>query len=92
VAAAALGRGAWHGVKGSSAKGRGRRKLERDVWASTASRRWPPGRPRAAAALNSGGVKQRSRQEEGEGGLICNFRKFQGSVCKTKITFNLALK
>jgi len=69
-------------------KGRGRwRRVGRDAWAASASRRWPPGRPRAAAALNSGGVKQRSRQEKGEGGLICNFRKFQGSVCKHKDNF-----
>ena len=53
-----MGRGVWHGVKGSSARGRGRRKLGRDAWVSTASRSWPPGRPRAAAALNSSGDKE----------------------------------
>ena len=56
------------------------------------SRRWPWRRPRAAAVLNSGGVKQRSRQEEGEGGVICNFRKFQGPNCKSSITFKPRLK
>ena len=30
----------------------------RDAWAASASRRWPPGWPRAAAALNSGGDKE----------------------------------
>ena len=40
-------------------KGRGRwRRVGRDAWAASASRRWPPGRPRAAAALNSGGDKE----------------------------------
>ena len=31
-------------------------------WASTASRRWPPGQPRAAAALNSGGDRTTEEQ------------------------------
>ena len=30
----------------------------RDAWAASASRRWPPGRPRAAVVLNSGGEKE----------------------------------
>ena len=66
----------------------------RDAWAASASRRWPPGWPRAAAALNSGG--DRESREAGRRwkttGLLCNFRKFQGSYCKTKITSKLGLK
>ena len=37
-------------------------------------------------------AEQASRQEEGENGLLCNFQKFQGPNCKTRITFNLGLK
>ena len=33
----------------------------RDAWAASASRRWPLGQPRVAAALNSGGDR-RSRE------------------------------
>jgi hypothetical protein len=44
-----------------------------------AGRRWPPGHSTAAAVLNSGGdrEKQGGRQEEGENGLICNFKNFR---------------
>ena len=38
------------------------------------------------------GAEQASRQEEREKGPICNFQKFQGSNCKTAITFKLKLK
>ena len=49
--------GAWQGEESSSTKARAVEKVGRDAWAASASRRWPPGRPRAAAALNSGGDK-----------------------------------
>ena len=42
--------GAWQGEESSSAKARAVEKVGRDAWAASASRRWPPGRPRAAAA------------------------------------------
>ena len=86
--------GAWQGEESSNAKARAVEKVGRDAWAASASRRWPPGRPRAAAALNSGG--DRESREAGRRwkmtGLLCNFRKFQGSYCKTKITSKLGLK
>ena len=72
--------GAWQGEESSSAKARAVEKVGRDAWAASASRRWPPGRPRAAAALNSGGgreAEQAGRLEEGEFGPICNFRNFR---------------
>ena len=43
----------------------------------TSSRRWPPGRSTAAAALNSGSgreAEQAGRLEEGENGLKHNFK------------------
>ena len=86
--------GAWQGEESSSANARVMEKVGRDTWAASASRNWPPGRPRAAAALNSGG--DRESREAGRRwkttGLLCNFRKFQGSYCKTKITSKLGLK
>ena len=45
-----------------------------------------------AAWFCTGGEKQKSRQEEDEAGLVCNFKKFQGPNCKPAITFNLGLK
>ena len=71
--------GAWHEVKDSSARGRGRWKLWRDAWRSSASRRWLPGCSTAAggAALSAGGVKQRKqagRLEVEGSGLVRNFR------------------
>jgi hypothetical protein len=42
-----------------------------------------------------GGVEQKNRGKEGRSkttGLICNFPKFQGPVCKPAITFKLGLK
>ena len=46
----------------------------------------------AVPRCRSAGVKQRNGQEEGERGLVCNFRKFQGPECKLVITFNIGFK
>ena len=77
-----MGLGAWHG------EGRARREAKAAVeaWArrveQLAGRRWLPGHSTAAVVvpLSAGGVEQRKqagRLEEGENGLICNFRNFR---------------
>jgi len=89
VAAAGLGQDGVARGGSSSARGGGSRSLWSDAWAPARSRRWLGGGPERRAG---GAVKQRSRQEEGEKGLLCNIRKFQGPKCKTAITFKLKLK
>ena len=94
MAAARCATAAWHGLESSSAWARsGGGGRERRVGASAKQEV-------AGLALHGGvgaeqlrrGAEQASRQEEGEKGPICNFQKFQGSIYKTRITFNLGLK
>ena len=81
--------GAWRGEESSSAKARAVEKVGRRVGGQrkqeVASRPAP-----------SGGGGDRESREAGRRwkmtGLLCNFRKFQGSYCKSTITFKLGLK
>ena len=67
-------------ARGGSSIARGRRAAEALARRVGGARQAGGGRlaqsggRRGSAALNSGGGKQGSRQEEGEGGPICNFR------------------
>ena len=51
-----------------------------------------PPRRAGGADVRRREAEQASRQEEGENGMFCNFKKFQGPNCKTRRTFNLGLK
>ena len=80
VAAARLGQ---DGVaRGGSSSARGGR--SRGLWGRHVrrkrSRRWPDWPERRAAALNSGGVKQRSRQEEEERWTELQFQQIPGII------------
>ena len=48
--------------------------------------------PEGGRRCTDGQRKQEGREEEEEAGLLCKFRKDQGSHCKTKISPKLGLK
>jgi len=56
------------------------------------SRRWPRPALSGGRRCAGGQRKQEGREEEEEAGLLCKFRKDQGSHCKTKISPKLGLK